>query len=32
MEKERAEITNGLLKNCELDTLEMMVNEHFKRI
>jgi hypothetical protein len=29
--KERAEITNGLLKYCELDTLAMvMIYEHFR--
>jgi hypothetical protein len=30
-EKERSEITKGLLKCCELDTLAMvMIYEHFK--
>lgn len=30
-ENERKEITNGLLKYCELDTLAMvMIYEHFK--
>jgi hypothetical protein len=32
-DKERAEITSGLLKYCELDTLAMvMIYEHFKEI
>jgi hypothetical protein len=31
LERERAEITNALLKYCELDTLAMvMIYEHFK--
>jgi uncharacterized protein YprB with RNaseH-like and TPR domain len=32
-ERERTEITQGLLKYCELDTLAMvMIYEHFKEI
>lgn len=32
-DKERGEITGGLLKYCELDTLAMvMIYEHFKEI